>query len=82
MTGVAAYHEPSPAWDAVITQVPPATKVTVAVVVVPERVPVATVQIPLLLVLNEINRLELVLAEILLVPAERRTSVGLANVMV
>ena len=64
VTGVAAYQDPLPSCDAVRMQVPPETNVTVAVVVDPESVPVATVQMLESTGVKVIKRLEVVLAEI------------------
>lgn len=82
VTEVAAYQELSPACEAVMMQVPPATSVTVAVVVLPESVPVATVQTAVSTEVNVMSRLEVVLAVIVRVLADLCTSVGFAKVMV
>ena len=63
-------------------QVPPATSVTVAVVVLPDNVPVATVQILVSSDVKVISKLEVVLAVIVREFADRCTSVGLAKVIV
>ena len=82
VTEAAAYQEPSPACEAVITQVPPETKVTVAVVVPVDNVPDPTVQTPVVSEVKVINKLEVVLAVIDFVFVDRRASVGLAKVIV
>ena len=82
VSGVAAYHVPLPSCEAVITHEPPETKVTVAVVVLTESVPAPTVQIPVVVEVNVMSKLEVVLAVIDLVLVERLASVGLVNVIV
>ena len=71
VTEFAAYHDPSPACDAVIMQLPPATRVTVAVVVLPERDPVATVHTLVSSEVNVMSKLDVVLAVIVREFAER-----------
>ena len=82
VTGVASCHVPLPSCEAEITHEPPETKVTVAVVVLTESVPVPTVQIPAVVEVNVISKLEVVLALIDVLLVERLASVGLTKVIV